>query len=363
MSSSAISIQPKYRQVKDWIIDQIKSGKMPDGSFLPSETDLCVALKVGRVTVRSAIEELSEKNIILKQQGRRGIINASSLRPRQKRMHLAWLSQSGLPGITEIHFQIYNHLLREAEKNNTDVIFIPLRDKSDMEWFMQHANSFDGVVLTGLIDSKTLPQIMKDKLQSIKNLVVVDHVKNSLAKYFISTDNYLGGRMVGKHFLEQKFSRPVIGIRQKQDPFYPIQERINGFNDFLKENDILCSDIKLAWGPENYGRTNRNVQKYMENNSDVDAFFCVTDDMAIHLLFALKSFGIRVPEDVSIIGFDGIPQSKETFHELTTIVQPTQKIAKQVFKCIQNLQIGKELKSNVIKIKPTMRIGKTTKLT
>jgi DNA-binding GntR family transcriptional regulator len=172
MSSSVISIQPKYRQVKDWIIERIKSGEMPDGSFLPSETDLCGILQVGRVTVRAAIEELSEENVILKQQGRRSIINASMVLNEKRRMRLAWLSKTGLPGIEEIHFQIYNHLLREAEKNDTDVLFVTLQNEADMAWFVKHADAFDGVIITGILNNDVLPREMLEKLQGIEKLLL-----------------------------------------------------------------------------------------------------------------------------------------------------------------------------------------------
>lgn len=362
MNNLAISIQPKQRQVKDWIIKQVKSGKMPHGSFLPSETNLCKVLKVGRTTVRNAIEELSEEKMILKQQGRRSIIQAPIVLGENRRMRLAWLSKAGLAGIEEIHFQIYNHLLREAEKNNTDLMFVTLQNKSDMEWFAEHTRTFDGLILTSKIDSWLLSQKMEKKLKSIKNLVVVDHVENNLAKYFVSTDNYLGGRMAAEYFIKQKLHHPVIGIRQEVETFNPIRERIKGFMDCFEENGIQCKSIKLAWDPENHTATSMRLQEYIGKTPDLDAFFCVTDYMAIHLLFALKSLGIRIPDDISILGFDGIPQAEETFPELTTIAQPTEEIAKQTFKIMLDIQAQKELKSNFIKIKPTLKAGKSVKL-
>jgi DNA-binding LacI/PurR family transcriptional regulator len=362
MDNSAISIQPKQRQVKDWIIKQVKSGKMPDGSFLPSETDLCKVLKVGRTTVRNAIEELSEEKIILKQQGRRSIIRAPHDFGRNRRMRLAWLSRAGLSGIEEIHFQIYNHLLREAEKNNTDLMFVSLQNKSDMEWFAEHTKSFDGLILTSRIGSWLLSPQVDKKLKSIKNLVVVDHVENNLAKYFVSTDNYLGGKMAAEYLIKQKLYHPVIGIRQDMETFNPVRERMNGFKTCYEEHGLSCKNIKLAWDPENYTATNLRLQTYLEENPETDAFFCVTDYMAIHLLFALKSLNIRIPDDISIIGFDGLPQAAETCPELTTIAQPTKEIARQTFKIILDIQKKKELKSNFIKIKPSLKKGKSVKI-
>ena len=356
MSNSIVSIQPKYRQVKDWIIEQIKSGEMPDGSFLPSETDLCGILQVGRVTVRAAIEELSEENVILKQQGRRSIINASMILNKKRRMRLAWLSKTGLPGIEEIHFQIYNHLLREAEKNDTDVLFVSLQNESDMAWFVKHADAFDGVIITGILNNDVLPREMLEKLQGIEKLAVVDYIKNTAAKYFVSTDNYYGGRMAAEYFLKQKFNNPVIGIRKEKDGFDPIQERVNGFCDCLRENGVECRKLQLLWYQNSYAETYMRLGKFMEKNPDSDAFFCVTDDMAINLMFTLKSLGIRIPNDVSILGFDGIPRAEETYPELATIVQPTEEIAKQTFQIIKKLQEGKKVESNIVMIKPVLRI-------
>jgi DNA-binding LacI/PurR family transcriptional regulator len=189
----------------------------------------------------------------------------------------------------------------------------------------------------------------------------VDYIKNTAAKYFVSTDNYYGGRMAAEYFLKQKFNNPVIGIRKEKDGFDPIQERVNGFCDCLRENGVECRKLQLVWYQDSYAETYMRLGKFMEKNPDSDAFFCVTDDMAINLMFTLKSLGIRIPNDVSILGFDGIPRAEETYPELATIVQPTEEIAKQTFKIMKNIQEGKKVESNIVMIKPALRIRESVR--
>jgi DNA-binding LacI/PurR family transcriptional regulator len=361
MSEFSISIQPKFKQVKDWIIEQIKSGEMPDGSFLPSETDLCNLLKVGRTTVRAAIEELNKENIIVKQQGRRSIVNASNIRNEEKqRMRLAWLSQNGLPGIEEIHFQIYNHLLREAEKNDTDVLFISLQNDSDMEWFIKHSENFDGIIITGILNSKILPGKVINRLQEFDNLLVVDDIIDTPAKYFVFTDNYLGGRIAAEYFLNNGFSNPVIGIRMQKDTFEPIQTRIDGFCDCMRENGMRFKKIELSWSPQDYTGSLKRLNEFISENPETDAIFCSTDVMAINLMFALKSMGIRIPSDISILGFDDIARAKETFPGLSTIVQSTKKIAEKAFEILKNIHESKTIKSKRVEIKPYLKLRDST---
>lgn len=110
--------------------------------------------------------------------------------------------------------------------------------------------------------------------------------------------------------------------------------RMEGYLRALKENGIK-KDESLMWhadeDTDTYSMSNGyNVMKKMlEENRDFTAVFAISDTMAIGALRALHEAGKRVPEDVSVAGFDGISMGAYCIPALTTIVQPFSKMAKK----------------------------------
>ena len=80
---------PKYEELARRITGDIQNGIYPDGTPLPSEAELAAQAGVSRVTVRQALVQLSRLGIIVKQQGRRSVVNVAAVpeRTRFRRGH------------------------------------------------------------------------------------------------------------------------------------------------------------------------------------------------------------------------------------------------------------------------------------
>jgi len=79
------------------------------------------------------------------------------------------------------------------------------------------------------------------------------------------------------------------------------------------------------------------VSTLIERNSRFDALICMNDRMAISAIEALRKAGRRVPEDVSVIGFDGIPEGESLDFPLTTVVQPLYQLGKEAVDIMQRV--------------------------
>lgn len=66
----------------------------------------------------------------------------------------------------------------------------------------------------------------------------------------------------------------------------------------------------------------RFVQEYVARKGAPDSLFCINDEMAIGACRALRDLGLRVPQDVAVVGCDGVPEAEYADPPLTTIVQP-----------------------------------------
>lgn len=81
------------------------------------------------------------------------------------------------------------------------------------------------------------------------------------------------------------------------------------------------------------------TKRLLERCPELTALFCVSDVMAMGAIRAIRDLGRRVPEDISVVGYDGIPLSRFSVPRLTTVRQDTQQLARQgVDLLLRNLQ-------------------------
>ena len=134
----------------------------------------------------------------------------------------------------------------------------------------------------------------------------------------IRSDNTQGGQIAAKHLWEAGYRRPVFlgPIDSEQRQFH---ERYEGFNDALAElggaafvmRDMKAAD-RIAQGREAIALLEEEGRKY-------DSIFAACDFIALGALDALRERGVAVPQEVGIVGYDGIAETKHSNPPLTTI--------------------------------------------
>ena len=99
-------------------------------------------------------------------------------------------------------------------------------------------------------------------------------------------------------------------------------QRIAGSRKALEEEGLDLLPGSLCTGSVTYESGYRHVQQVLAEERDFSAIFAFSDEMAIGALNALKDAGIRVPEDVSLLGYDDLSISAKVRPALTTVHQP-----------------------------------------
>ncbi|MFD1040434.1 LacI family DNA-binding transcriptional regulator [Virgibacillus byunsanensis] len=98
-------------------------------------------------------------------------------------------------------------------------------------------------------------------------------------------------------------------------------ERMRGYLDVVKNEDWFLSSYVVSGG-YNFDKAKEVTINLLKNNPEVDGIFVANDLMGVGAMKAAQSLGIRVPEDLSIIAFDGITLGETTSPSLTTMAQP-----------------------------------------
>ena len=143
------------------------------------------------------------------------------------------------------------------------------------------------------------------------------YIPGSNASWFCC-DNIAGGKKIGQLFLDSGHKRPAY-IAGTEDTSTSI-DRERGFLQVMDENGLK---ILREVGKYNYNDAYAAALRLVDCPEPADAIFCANDIMAIGALDAVRStMDMKVPDDISIIGFDDIPMASWPSFNLTTVRQP-----------------------------------------
>jgi DNA-binding LacI/PurR family transcriptional regulator len=133
----------------------------------------------------------------------------------------------------------------------------------------------------------------------------------------VAVDQLQGGRLATEHLLELGH-RTVHHLAGPSD-FIESQQRVEGWREALQEAGAVApAPLRGDWSPRSGYELG---QRLLEDEPDLTAVFVANDQMALGLLRALSERGVDVPADVSVVGFDDIPEAAYFTPPLTTVRQ------------------------------------------
>jgi len=117
--------------------------------------------------------------------------------------------------------------------------------------------------------------------------------------------------------------------------------RLDGYRKALEDNNIPYNKEYVRVGEFTFESAYNEMNDLLDNNEDITAVFAISDIMAIGASKAILSRGLRVPEDISVIGFDGIEYSRYFHPSLATIEQPKEEFGHKSIEILFKLIDGK----------------------
>ncbi len=186
----------------------------------------------------------------------------------------------------------------------------------------------------------------------------------SIDRYFgahipcVASDNYGGGRMAAEKLVEngcRSLAFMRIGSRLTNEP----NKRKEGFISACEAMDVPYT-LKIVDDGTPYSAFEDFLNEHFhEGKLDFDGIFCVTDTLAYQILGSLRKMGVRVPEDVQLIGFDGVRSFGDLDLFCSTIVQPLDEIAETCVNLV--LEKGQTSAPSLICLPVHYACGGTTK--
>ena len=186
----------------------------------------------------------------------------------------------------------------------------------------------------------------------------------SIDRYFgaqipcVASDNYGGGTLAAEKLVENGCKHLAflrVGSKLTNEP----NKRRDGFINACENMDIPYT-TKIVDDGTPYSAFEDFLKEHLHNGKmDIDGIFCVTDSLAHQIIGSLRELGQRVPEDVQVIGYDGIRKFGDMDYFCSTIVQPVEEIAQT---CVNLVLEAEENKApSLVCLPVTYAYGGTTK--
>jgi LacI family transcriptional regulator len=142
----------------------------------------------------------------------------------------------------------------------------------------------------------------------------------------VAVDNYAGGRMATEHLLEQGH-RHIAHITGPLD-WWEARQRKAGWQDALQAVGVPEGALHFEEGNWSADSGEQAISRLLTSYPEMDAVFVGNDQMALSVLQVACQREIRVPADLAVVGFDGLPEAAHYWPPLTTVYQDQQSLGR-----------------------------------
>ena len=329
-----------YQQIREHIENEIKSKK--PGEFLNSEVQYSTLFGVSRPTVRKAVDELCLSGLVKRLPGK-GLIVCDPY-DQAKTGILLFL----IPYIPDDGFS-YNIVMGCIDAANKSEfgyrLFNFLNPSERLDWFKSiDLSAYSGVILTAYENSYDHEILSLMKKYNIP-FVLVDNPLDNYECPYVVTDDFNGGYMSGKHITAKGHKNILYLTLQSKDN--TVISREMGFKKALKDNGITLPD-------ENIIRISSDDEAESLISS-LDLGFtavCGYSDIPVIKAFnVLNERGLKVPDDISLIGYGNFKASELLSVPLTTISMPVYEMGYSAVEMIvNNIMTGTSMKKVALNV-------------
>lgn len=348
---------PKYLQLKDIIIQYFENERYVADQKIPSENELVERFQVSRNTVRQALGELNDEGFIYKKQGLGTFF--SGLGGMQKLSYLIgvisprisyYIYPQIIHGIDEVaHQKRYNIVLGNsyADYEKEVVCLEQLLEKHIDGLLFEPVGGFEHFEdspIFRILNDLTIPFVFMDWWFDDPNLSCV------------AVDDVEGGFRATQYLIQAGHCR--IACLYPDDKL-PGKRRYQGYRKALEQYGLPCDEALIhtttSQGWDMLNVIEENVRQLLTLGAEArpTAIFLFNDDGALRAYNAIRDAGLRVPEDISLIGFDNAEQAASAEVPLTTMNHPKHKVGAWAAEILfDHIEAGAQFNPRKIRITP-----------
>jgi LacI family transcriptional regulator len=186
------------------------------------------------------------------------------------------------------------------------------------------AKAFDGLVA---IEPEGTLEYLTELHAGGLPVVLVDDRENRPQFPSVAPANREGGASAARHLLDIGRRQPLVVTGPRS--LGCSQERLIGFAEAYREAGIVIDDRHIVDGDFTFEGGRDSVHRALAAGIALDCVFAHNDLSAAGVLHAIRQAGLRVPDDVAVVGFDDVPLATYTEPTLTTVHQPLREMGER----------------------------------
>ncbi len=268
-----------------------------------------------------------------------------------------------IPDISNIFFsELAKGIEIEGRRNNYNVIFCNTNDKHDLE--LEYINILADKAVDGIIFAMSAESYDEKAKKSFDTLleykiptVVIDRFSDDINFSSVAIDHKQGAYIVTQHLIS--LGHRKIGCVTGPLGLKTCIDRFVGYRNALEQNEIKLNKSFIYEGDYHFQSGYEAAKTMIEQK--VTAIFAFNDMMAYGVISGLRKNNIKIPDEMSIAGFDDIFFSEMLDIPLTTVRQPTYEMGQEAARVIiEEIKNGRKQSQHIV-FEPKLQIRKSAK--
>jgi GntR family transcriptional regulator of arabinose operon len=322
---------PKYQQLAAHFRRQLTRGELRPGDRLPSRNEMRAQHGASRPTVEKAHSLLEQEGWIERQHGAGIFVKSPPAQTKRVATGIVGLSGPGFAFGNQSFYwmRLMAGIGQAAAASGTPLLL--LGHETPLGW-----EQVDGL----LVSDWRATGAMRHLPQQLPRVSVLASFEGIAA---VCADDFAGLRAAARHLL--KLGHQRICYLHSYSDHSVVTQRIAGYRAALREAGI---EARAEWlrplhgryelGAEFTSEACKNMSQWLRDgwrDLGCTAILCHNDEAALGVMQALQENGLRVPEDVSVVGFDGSDEGETSRPRLTTMEVPLREIGIAAFELLQ----------------------------
>lgn len=241
-----------------------------------------------------------------------------------------------------VNVMVFQSLMSCPYIGSTAIISDAVFEGESRIYKLPNYDRLDGIIALG---ESFLNQSVTDNILAEagkRNIPVIQIDGQNDGCYNIQFDDSMGMEMVVRHVIEEHGAKTVnfiSGYRGNRQS----EQRVNAYRKVLTENGIPVEEKRIGYG-EFGGKTVEVLDAYFEANDDLpDAIVCANDTMALQTINYMTRKGYKVPKDIIVVGFDGLPEGQTYYPALTSVRRSIKEAGCEAVRILRKLWSGKQV--------------------
>lgn len=329
---------PLHVALQEAIMSLIATRGIQPGEKIPSERELSKECQASRSSIRKAILALVHKGILVRAPGKGTFVAAKHstfevFSPRTGNIGFvvflssldrtrpdirAYVAENGRVSWMPFYSEVFEGAHEELQRNDVHLLFFAGYQDTPAEKakFGDFLRKVDGLIVCELASSSFAELLEMSPVPVV--LVNPSVLPRSLKADTLFIDNF-GGAYQAVSYLIKLGHRAIGLINHPTERNRSAQERFQGYKAALRRAGIAYDERLVEYGDWSMESGHAAMERLLKRGARVTAVFATNDDMALGAMEAAKEYGLRIPEDLSIVGFDDAPISANAFVSLTTV--------------------------------------------